>query len=85
MTAIPTPNSRLMANLSYRRAIERLHSLGPRAVGELVSDLAEAEDCNTAVLDLLYRYGRLTPQMVQKAGGDAMPPNPVHSVVRRVG
>ena len=85
MTATTTPNARLMANLSYRRAIEQLHALGPRATGELISDLAEAEDCDRAVLDLLFRYGRLTPGMVRVAGAEKMPPNPVHLVARRAG
>lgn len=85
MMETTTPPERLMANLTYRRAIERLCGCGPRAVGELISNLAQHEGCDGAVLDLLYRYGRLTPEMVRVAGADAMPPNPLHCIARRAG
>lgn len=78
-------DERLMSNLGFRRAVEQLHGLGPRAVGELIADIAQHEECVATVLDLLFKYGRLTPDMVRTAGGAAMPPNPLHSVARRAG
>ncbi len=47
-----------------------LHALGPRAVAELLLELAPPEQ----VLDRLDRYRRISPGLLRAIGGDRFPP-----------
>ncbi len=69
------PNGHV-ADLRRQRQIEHLHLLGPRAVGELLREVAEDDDLDRA----LEAYGRLTPDLLKALGGDQFPPLPVHGV-----
>ena len=64
--------------LKRQRQIEHLHSLGPRAVGELLCEVSEAEDLDRA----LKAYERLTPELLKALAGDRFPPLPIHAVQR---
>ncbi len=60
------------------RRIEHIHQLGPRAIEELVVEVANGEDLDHA----LDAYQRLTPEMLEATGGDRFPPMLLHEVRR---
>ena len=68
----------VVADLRRQRQIEHLHLLGPRAVGELLREVAEDDDLDRA----LEAYGRLTPNLLKALGGNQFPPVPIHEVRR---
>ena len=69
----------VVADLRRQRQIEHLHLLGPRAVGELLREVAEDDDLDRA----LEAYGRLTPDLLKALGGDEFSPVPIHKVEQR--
>ena len=64
------------ADLRRQRRIEHVYRLGPRAVGELLDEVAQGENLDRA----LEAYQRLTPELLAALGGDRFPPSPVHEV-----
>ena len=68
--------------LRLQRGVQHLHALGPRAVAELLGEVAESAGCAVCILDHLARYERLTPAMVRTAGGDRFPSQPLHLAER---
>ena len=68
----------IAAHLKRQRRIEHLHSLGPRAVGELLHEVSEVEDLDRA----LDAYQRLTSDLLKALAGDRFPPPPIHEVRR---
>ncbi len=66
----------VVAALKRQRQIEHVYRLGPRAVGELLHEVAEGEDLDRA----LAAYSRLTPDLLRAVGGDRFPPVPIHEV-----
>ncbi len=66
----------ITARLQRQRRIEHLHSLGPRAVGELLYEVAEGGDLDRA----LDAYERLTPSLLKAMGADRFPPSPIHEI-----
>ena len=68
--------AKVIADLKRQRQIEHLHQLGPRAVGELLCEVAEGGDLDHA----LAAYERLTPALLKAVGGDRFSPLPIHEV-----
>ncbi len=66
----------VLIGLRRERQIEHLHRLGPRAVGELLYEVAEGGDLDRA----LDSYERLTPSLLKALGGDRFPPAPLHEI-----
>ena len=66
----------MAAHLKRQRQIEHLHSLGPRAVGELLCEVSEAEDLDRG----LEAYAHLTRDLLEALNGDRFPPLPIHEV-----
>ncbi len=66
----------MAARHERQRRIEHLHSLGPRAVGELLYEVAEGEDLDRA----LGAYERITPDLLKALGGDRFPSAPLHEI-----
>lgn len=67
--------------LRLQRGAEHLHSLGARALAEMLTELAR-DRCDLAdTLDRLdaWRDG-LTPEMLRVAGGDRFAPRPLREV-----
>ena len=60
--------------LRLRRGAEHVHTLGPRAVAELLAQVAREGRDLPGTLDLLdnWRAG-LSPELVRAAGGDHFP------------
>lgn len=64
-----------LERLRFQRSVERLHRLGPRAVAELLAEVADRTGKRSYVLNLVTEYStRLTPQMLRLADGDRFPP-----------
>jgi len=54
----------------FPRLIEHLHRLGPRAVGELLAEIATKWDIpDDDLVSTLERYGRLSPEMLAALNG----------------
>ena len=70
----------VVADLRFRRRVERLHRLGPRAVGELLAELAAARSIMTAIDRKLATYVELDPATIEAAGGDTFWPAPLREV-----
>ncbi len=51
---------------AFRRAVERIHDLGPRALGEMLIELDVGAD-------VLARYARLDPEIVRALDADHWP------------
>ncbi len=66
----------VIAGLKRQRQIEHVHQLGPRAVGELLYEVAEGEDLDRA----LDAYERLTPSLLEAVGAHRFPPSPIYQV-----
>ncbi len=60
----------LVANLQYRRQVEHLHSLGPRAVAELLAEIGAERNIRTVIDQKLDRYSQIKPESLSAAGGD---------------
>ena len=60
--------------IRFRRQALHLHALGPRAVAEILVEIARQADCASVILELLAEYeDRLTPDMLHMVGGDRFP------------
>ena len=68
--------------LRLQRGVAHLCALGPRAVTELLAEVADSAGCAPCILDHLARYQRLTPAMVRAAGGERIPPRALRSAER---
>ena len=67
--------------LRLRRGSAHLHDLGPRAIAELLSEVAARIGGASCIMGLLADYEhRLTPEMLRAAGGDRFPPRPLREV-----
>ena len=70
----------VIADLRFRRNVQHLHSLGPRAVGELLAELGREHAVRTAIERKLDRYARLTPEQIETVGGEDFSPAPLRVV-----
>lgn len=67
--------------LRLQRGVEHLHSLGPRATAELMTELTDRIGGMPALLRLLEEYqNRLSPKLLRSAGGHRFPRRPLHEV-----
>jgi hypothetical protein len=72
-----------LRELRFRRDIERLHRLGPRALHALLAELGARRLIRTEIEVLVARYARLDDETVRTACGDRFPPTPLYLVRRR--
>ena len=66
----------VVADIRFRRQVEHVHRLGPRAVGELLHEVVAGGNLDRA----LEAYERLTPDLLTALGGDRFPPMPIHEL-----
>ena len=59
------------------RMVERVHALGPRAVGELLAEIAAVTGQHVRVVDLVEEYAALDPAVLRAVGADHFPPMPL--------
>ena len=58
----------------WERMIEHIHSLGPRAVAELLAEIAAVTGQHVRVVDLVEEYAQLDPAVLRAIGRDQFPP-----------
>ena len=63
-----------LRELRFRRDVERLHRLGPRAVYELLSELSTRHLLRTQIEQLAARYSRIDPLALRLAGAPSFAP-----------
>ena len=71
-----------VADLRFRRQIERLHRLGPRATAELLAEIGVERSIMTIIDQKLERYVDLDPAAIEAAGGDRFWSVPLRGVER---
>lgn len=72
----------IVADLRFRRQVEHLHSLGPRAVAELLAHLGAKHSIQTSIEQTVEHFAELEPEALEVAGGDNFWPAPLHKVPR---
>ena len=65
----------VLAGPRFERTIEHLHRLGPRAVAELLTEIATATGEPGLIADHVEAYARLDPDFIRAIGGDRFPPS----------
>ena len=70
----------LVDRLRFHRQVERLQSLGPRAIGELLAEIGEQRRCRTFIEMRLRAYAALDPEVVRELDGDQFPRPPLYPV-----
>ena len=70
----------IVARLHFRRQVERLHRLGPRATAELLAEIGAERGITTVIDRKLDTYLDIDPEALEAAGGDQFPPVPIHAV-----
>ncbi len=70
----------VVANMRFRRQVQRLHRLGPRVIGELLAELGAERGIQTVIDQKLDTYAELKPETLEVTGGDGFWPVPVRKV-----
>lgn len=70
----------LVDDLRFHRQVEKLHRLGPRAVGELLVEIGEQRACRTFIDQRLKAYADLDPEVVRKVEGGQFSWPPLYPV-----
>ena len=69
--------------IRLQRGAEHLHRLGPRAIAELLAEVADRIGGLPCILGLLDEYKqRLSPQMLRTVGADRLPARRLRVVPR---
>ena len=66
--------------LRLQRGAEHLHRCGPRAIAELLADVARRIGGGPAIIAALNDYQQITPALLRATGGDRFPPRPLRQV-----
>ena len=69
-------------DIRFRRDVQRLHALGPRAIYEMLSELAAKRLLRTEIEQLVSYYAGLNSQVARATGADRLPPLPALRLVR---
>ena len=69
-----------VADLRFRRRVERLHRLGPRAVAELLAEIGVERGIGTIIDRKLDLYVDLDIAAIEATGGDKFWPLPLRGV-----
>ncbi len=70
------------ARLHFRRQVERLHRLGPRATAELLAELGAERGIQTVIDRKVDTYAEINPDAIEAAGGNDFWQPPLHEVER---
>ena len=69
----------LVADLRFHRLVEKLHTLGPRAVGELLVEIGEQRGCRTFIDMRLKVYAEFDPGVMEGLEGPVRGRPPISS------
>ncbi len=70
----------VVADLRFRRKVQRVHRLGDRVFGELLAEIGAERDITTIIDQKLDAYAEIEPEVLKAAGGDDFSPVPIHGV-----
>lgn len=65
-----------LPDLAFRRAVERLHDLGPRPLYHLLDAIGAERLCRTRIEQLVVEFAAIPPDVLKAVGGDRLPPLP---------
>ena len=72
----------VVADLRFRRQVERLHAKGPRLLAELLAELGAERSIQATIDEKVARYVDIPTEALDAAGGNAFWPPPLHEVER---
>ena len=75
----PSPGE-IAAGPRFEHMVEHLHRLGPRAVAELLAEIAIATGEPGLIADRVEAYAALDPAVLRAVGGDSFPPMPLELI-----
>ncbi len=64
----------------FKRDIERLYKLGPRALGELLAEIGEQRLCRTYLELRIRRYAEIDPKHLAALDAEHFPRPPIYEV-----
>ncbi len=70
----------VVANLRFRREVERMCHLGSRTVYEFLTEIGEQRLCRTYLEQRIRRYADIDPEHLAACGGDTFPRPPLYGV-----
>ena len=80
--AVGSAAADIVADLQFRRQVERVHALGARVCGDLLAEIGAERSIMTLIDQKLTTYGQLDPKALEAMGGDRFWPAPLHEVRR---
>ena len=73
-------SAKIVAHLPFQRKIERLHSRGPRVLGEMLAELGAERSIMTIIYQKLDTYTEIEPEALEATGGNDFWSVPIHGV-----
>jgi hypothetical protein len=70
----------VVADLRFRRKVQRLHRLGDRVLGELLAHLGAKHSIQTSIEQTVEHFAELELETLQATGGDEFPVVPLREV-----
>ena len=78
---VGTVAAEIVADLMFRRKVQRLCAKGPRVVGELLGELGAERGLGTVIDQKLDRYLALADEALDATDAHAFPPAPIHEAL----
>ena len=72
----------VVADLRFRREVQRLHRLGDRVLGELLAHLGAKHSIQTSIEQTVEHFTEIDSEVLQATGGDDFWQPPLHGVGR---
>lgn len=69
-----------VADLHFRREVQRLHRRGDRVLAEAFAHLGAKHGIQTSIEQTIERFAGLDPKALEAAGGDEFWQPPIHGV-----
>ena len=79
--AIGQDAAEAVADLAFRRKVERILALGSRPIIELLIEIGEQRLCRTYLEQRVQRYAEIDPEHLAALGGDRFPRPPLYEVM----
>ncbi len=74
---VGTIAAEIVADLRFRRQVQRLHQLGPRVTAELLAEIGAERSIQTVIDQKVARYAALDPRVLEMVGADDFWPVPL--------
>ena len=75
--------AKIVSDIRFRRRLEALHAKGPRATAELIAEIIAVPLDRLRLETRLDRFLAISDEALDVAGGDDLPPDPLHVVRHR--